>query len=193
MAVAEVERGPRRLETVAPGYLPALLAPPRPLEGLAGHVFTLPTDYCDAPALDTALDAANVDHKLTESGGWIAARVDASAPSQDTWTWQDELKLLELLTAWPDGERRLLRTRLDDREVRSRIVTAFVASEEPYDAQWTPAYRPVECRLARSARMPAYTGVIALVPAAGPTVTVCLEGATAMVSDMAYVLAEAVD
>ena len=145
------------------------------------------------PASEVARDA--VEAELARAGvpsvahgdeEWIV--IDVEGPGdRDGWTWEDEVKLLRLLTQWPDGESRTL---VADRSVRRRLLWAMTAAGQRCSVRWTPSYRPVEARVTSVEREEVFSSVVRSESAQVACRALQVE-ASALIVDCVYVLPDA--
>jgi len=176
------------LELLAPGDLPAPAQPPGTFEGVETSVHAVPEDVADTEALVRLLKRAKIKHSFQTAGGWLAVRL-GDARAAPKWTWRDELELLLQLTVWSrdDNGETEHRTRLDQRDLRARLIAALVACEQPFELRWVPAYFPVEARISLTDTTPRpFTEVVARRELVGDTIAVEIEDAVSIVVDMAY-------
>jgi hypothetical protein len=188
VAAANVRLGEDPLELLAPGDFLAPANPPRNFASVEAIVHTIPEDVADHELLGQLLERAQIEYSLRTGGGWLAVRLGQTDGTRD-WTWADELALLLELTIWTregDNESEH-RTRIEQRDLRARLVAALVACHQPFELRWLPAYFPVEARISLTDATPRpFTEVVARRESLGDTVEVEIKDATSIVVDLAY-------
>lgn len=188
LRAGSVRVGKDSLELLAPGDLPAPAKPPRGFGGIEAIVHAVPEDVADPDLLRQLLDRAQIEYSLSTGRGWLAVRL-GQANGVPNWTWADELALLLELTVWTregDAEREH-RARIDQRDLRARLVAALVACRQHFELRWVPAYFPVEAHIRLTDAPPRpFTDVVARREVLGSTVQVDVEDATSVVVDLAY-------
>lgn len=143
----------------------------------------IPTSEVARDAIEAELDNAFVPYSVRGNEEWVV--IDIEGPGlREGWTWHDEVKLLCLLTMWPDNESRTLAAEGD---VRRRLLWAMTAAGQKYDARWVPAYRPVECRTTTIERMEVFSSVVRS-EATYVTHHTCEIEAAALIVDRTYLL-----
>jgi hypothetical protein len=162
LIASEVWHGRRpRLEVVNPTALPstkrsALMsgrAVQLLLQSLHPPVVQLPAPVAEelGEELEAELKAAGVAFTTIADDRWMAFVFENVPMKPRKAGGRRVAESLLMLTAWGlEYDSLVSRTRLDAVECRRLVIAALVAEARPFEARWTPGYRPVECRLHQS-------------------------------------------
>jgi hypothetical protein len=180
--VSELSNGTQRVEILRPGGWVASELPRPPLD-LEQRVFALPDTAESRTQIEAALGQLESGVTVRELDPWICVELAPQVSSAQSWGWADEASALEALTSWPpDGDSRTI---LGNRELRCRLIWSMVTSGMAYEVRWAPAYLPVEARLRRVDRAPAFAPISRLLTQDIALVELRLD-ARAIVVDLAY-------
>jgi hypothetical protein len=181
------------IETVSPTDLPPVGGKVVPLAGLAPLRCVIPQgngagDAARAPILKAAR-RLGLDSAMMVTDRWLTVVINNQATRPRGWSWREELELLRALCAWEvRGEAITARTRMDQTQLRRRLIGAYIAARQPFRVEWLPSYYPIECRVTQDSNLwPPYALVQRNLLELGPAMVIETAAPGAMVIGSAIV------
>jgi hypothetical protein len=154
VAAAELGEGDS-LEALAPSDIPACPAPKVALAGADTLSTLIPqaNGCADSVVEDLTTLARDGAFELTtdRDDRWLAVRLTRTIRHARRWSWARELALIRALCAWSTQDGRTeLRLRAGDDLLTALLRRALIATHTSFAMSWTPAFLPVEARIALS-------------------------------------------
>jgi hypothetical protein len=100
------------------------------------------------PLVEQILSTADLEWDRREDQRWITYRFELLEAQELPRDPGPLLEPLRVLTAWQrDGDQLTSRIRVEEAQLRSALIAAWMACKLPFDVSWRPIYYPVESRV----------------------------------------------